>query len=1118
MTAERFRSSQPTAAAGTEELKGDSEPPRAVLRDEIRPVTALFADIVGSTALGEFLAMEEVKALVGECVTRMSEAIERFGGTVGAFMGDGVASFFGMEVAREDDQLRAALAALEVRRVVAEYAQEAQSAWGVENLDVRIGINTGRVATGPIGGNRPQVLALGDAVNVAARLQAVAEPGSIVVGGSVRKALAGRFQMERIGHIELKGRVKRVEAFVLMAETPSAPNDAQGSFIGRSAELAQFEAVLTELSSGRGQIALILGEPGIGKTRLLDEVRRRAASQILWLGANCGSIEARLPYEPFVEALRLWLGLEIGAPDLAVRVRLRAKLKDLLGDEGEELVAPLGRLLGVRPRTKNDSRLDGFPVEVQTANLHAAYKRWVTELARSVPLVLAVDNFERVDEGTAELGQELLSVTDVAPLLVVIAMRSAPGAKGWNLRVNALSEFAHRADELRLKPLSSNESKAVVAALDTHVAVGTDVASTLVARAEGNPLYLEELFNAVAGDTSTGTQVLHDESVLPPVLESLLLARIDSLPRPARELLQAAAVLGREFSKEALTYMHPIAALDGNLTTLLRADMIRERRRDPAEYSFKHGLLRDAALSTLTKQRRRVLHGRAAIAVEATCGLEVRDRVASLAWHHLASGENERALMLLEDLGERFASVHRLDEAIQILETCRAKMGDHNRGRYLRIGRRLSELRAGTGDIEGAVALIEELVRKASDPAERLDLLALKGDLLTGAGQLADAGAVLQKCLARADAGPERQRILSRMAQLSLRRQDLQEARRFLDQLDDNIPYDVELSIEIASVWAGYLAATGDFIAARTWGVQAEGLARSLGRASIELKTQRQLGVLQLLNGRVGAGFALLKEAFDRASEIGFTRGVLESGVNLVHAAYLLGELAVSEDVSRRMLDLNDAAFWEGFVKSNLAAIRFERNDFEAAEEMAHRVLSLGVQVTSPAPRIAARSVIAKVRRAEGEWESAEEELQLAMAEARLLGGRSGLLGSLRTELGELALARGDWQQALVEADAANDGLQFVEKPMHVAPRRLKGMATVRSDIEMGRSILNDVRNMCRVMEMKLEEARTLVAIGACSPSMSEAVFAQAREIFNACGCERGLIELSQARADSMQS
>lgn len=1115
MTAERVRSPQSTAT-GSDQPQVDSDSARPTTRDEIRPVTALFADIVGSTALGEFLAMEEVKSLVGECVTRMSEAIERFGGTVGAYMGDGIASFFGLEAAREDDQLRAALAALEVRRVVGEYAQEARAAWGVENLNVRIGINTGRVATGPVGGNRPQVLALGDAVNVAARLQAVADPGSIVVGRSVRNALSGRFEMERIGHVELKGRVKRVEAFALVSQTPVGYEDAQGSIIGRALELAQFEGALSELTSGRGQIALILGEPGIGKTRLLEEVRRRAASHIFWLGARCGSIETRLPYEPFVEALRLWLGLEIGAPDLAVRVRLQAKIRELLGDDGDELVAPLGRLLGVRPRTKSDNRLDGLPLDVLAANLHAAYKRWITALARSVPLVLAVDNFERVDEATVQLGEELLSVTDVAPLLLIITMRSDPVAKGWALRVSALSSFAHRADELRLKPLSSIESEAFVGHLDTRGAIGGEVASALVVRAEGNPLYLEELFNAVAGDALPGAQVLDEESALPPALESLLLARIDRLPRPARELLQAAAVLGREFSKEALKYMHPVAALDGSLTTLLRADMIRERRRDPAEYSFKHGLLRDAALSTLTKQRLRGLHGRAAVAVEATCGQEVRDSVASLVWHHLASGEDEKALALLEDLGERYALVHRLDEAIQILETCRVKMGGQNRGRHVRIGRRLSELRAGSGDVEGAVGLLDELMREASS-SERLELLTLKAELLIGAGQLADAGIVLENCLRRATAGPLRERILSQMAQLSLRRQDLPGARRLLNQLDDE-PHTPEISLEIASAWAGYLVSTGDFIAARSWGAQAESIARSLGRASVELKTQRQLGILQMLNGRVGAGFALLKQAFEYASEIGFTTGVLESGVNLVHAAYLLGELTVSEDVSHRMLALTDVPFWEGYVKSNLAAIRFERNDLVGAVELADRVLSLGVQVTSPAPRIAARSVIAKVRGAEGEWDLAEAELNLALSEANSLGGRGGLLGSLRTELGEVALARGDWERALAEAEAAGDDLQFVERPLHIAPLRLKGSATARRDLDLGRSILNDVRNMCRVMEMKLEEARTIMAIGACSRSASETLFGDAREIFEACGCARGLIELSRTRADSMPS
>ena len=228
--------------------QGTGETVSLPARDELRPVTALFADIVGSTALGEFLEIEEVKALVGACTTRIAEVIERHGGMVGSFMGDGIAAFFGMEAAREDDQLRAASAALEVRKAIADYALEAREAWGVENLNVRIGINSGRVATGPVGGSVKQVQALGDAVNIAARLEALAEPGSIVIGGSVARAIASEFEVVRIGTVGVKGRTKKVEAFKLVAAgMADAPNRRQ-PIIGRDVELGRFVAMLNDLS------------------------------------------------------------------------------------------------------------------------------------------------------------------------------------------------------------------------------------------------------------------------------------------------------------------------------------------------------------------------------------------------------------------------------------------------------------------------------------------------------------------------------------------------------------------------------------------------------------------------------------------------------------------------------------------------------------------------------------------------------------------------------------------------------------------------------------------------------------------------------------------------------
>jgi class 3 adenylate cyclase len=1077
-------------------------------RDQVRPVTALFADIVGSTALAEVLGIEEVKALIGECVTRMSEVVERYGGVIGSFMGDGIATFFGIDAASEDDQYHAALAALEMRRVIDEYAIEAKSAWGIDKLSVRIGINAGRVATGLVGGYKEQILALGDAVNVAARLQSIAEPGSIVVGESVARVLSSRFEMTQLGPVQLRGRRKRVQAYVLLAKA-DVPKRRSQPVVGRESDLARVEELVAEAVVGRGQIGLVLGDAGIGKTRLLEETRSRAGSAVLWLSARSSAGERRLPYEPFVEILRSWLGVDARSASIAVRVRLKARLSEVLGDGAHGLVAPLSRFLGLPARTKVDAQLDDLPVDVSRAALHDAYVRWIRALASKVPLVLAIDGFGDIDESTVQLGEAVLAVTDEVPLCVLVTMRPESSSPIWRMRVRALAEFAHRTAEVRLEALSISDSERFLAALDESGALTPVVRSKLTERAEGNPLYLEELFNAVAGDLSENARHRPRESELPIALEGLLLSRIDQLPTDSRCLLQAAAVLGREFSKQVLQDMNVCEDFSSALATLIRADLIRERRREPAEFSFKHGLLRDAALSTLTEQRLRVLHGLAGKSIESSYAASATEHSGVLAWHYLCSGERSKAVSYLEGFGERLMSVYKYDQAIDVLEDCRRHVPREKGDAYRRVTKKLAELRARIGDLDGATSLLDDLI-SSSEGNEKSALLALKAQIVAEAGHIEAATELVRECLTL----PAEQQVVDRLttlaAQLCLRRQDLLGAKSCLEALGVPERLAPETGFDAASLWAGYLVGVGDFTAAKPWGERAVALAQKLGKAGLEFRSTRQLGLIHLLNGRVRAGHALLRDVFDKASQLDFAVAAVESGVNLVHAACLLGEIVEAERVSKLMMGLTESPFWIAHIRSNLSTISFERGDLATAEELASQVLEAGIDSTSPAPRIAARTLLARVRMAERAWKLAERELSLAEQDAGPIAGRRGLAMMLRTYRGELAWRSGDWDSALTEADLALEESQRVEKPAHIPALRLKGTALCHLDRAEGLALLNDVSNMARVMEMKLEEARTLVAIGTWSTGISGAHLDRAEALFRRCGSRQGLREISE--------
>src|SRR5262245_22498949 len=272
--------------------------------DEMRPITALFADIVGSTGLGERLGPDEVKALVGECVTRMSRAVEEFGGVIQAYMGDGICAYFGIPAAHEDDPERAARAALRIIGVASGYAAEVEQAWGIQGFNIRVGVNSGPAAVGMVGAEDAQTVALGDTTNVAARLQGAAEPGAIAVGPGTATRLAERFVLEPLGEVAVKGRTEPVSASRLVGPRPAAEPPPGTPLFGRDAELAQLAESNADLGAGRGQVLLVVGDAGLGKTRMLAELRALSGGDVTWLDGRCLSYGAGSPYGPFVELLR----------------------------------------------------------------------------------------------------------------------------------------------------------------------------------------------------------------------------------------------------------------------------------------------------------------------------------------------------------------------------------------------------------------------------------------------------------------------------------------------------------------------------------------------------------------------------------------------------------------------------------------------------------------------------------------------------------------------------------------------------------------------------------------------------------------------------------------------
>jgi class 3 adenylate cyclase len=322
----------------------------AVATGERRIVSVLVADVVGSTAIGEKLGPERSKFLIDEVMRIMTEQVRRFDGTVAQLVGDEMLALFGVPVSHEDDAERALRAALAIQRALAQYAHEVEAAYGVQ-LSVRIGVNTGPVVVGlqqDDGDGYDPWNALGDTVNVAARLQELANEGGVLIGPTTKRQVETGFDLEELGPQDLRGVSQPLDVFRVSRVSEAEPVSPSNPLVGRDFELTVLERTMDALVEGRGAIVSIMGEPGIGKTRLIWEVRDRYRDRVRFIEARGVSYAQTFPYWPIRELLREWLCVGASTPEARVRLELKAELAHLLGkDEADDAYPFVANLIGL---------------------------------------------------------------------------------------------------------------------------------------------------------------------------------------------------------------------------------------------------------------------------------------------------------------------------------------------------------------------------------------------------------------------------------------------------------------------------------------------------------------------------------------------------------------------------------------------------------------------------------------------------------------------------------------------------------------------------------------------------------------------------------------------------
>ncbi len=637
-------------------------------------VTALFADVVGSTSLGERLDPEDFTEVVGEAVRAMAECVERFGGSVSELAGDGLLALFGAPVAHEDDPERAALTGLAIVESSREYAERLERERGISGFAVRVGLETGLAVLGPVGGgSRVEYGAMGDSLNTAARLQAAAEPGGVLAGSETHRLAAGSFEWGEPRDLELKGKLGAFRAYPVLAarDRPERRRGLAGvtaPLVGRERELRVAQHALLELAGGTGGVLAVSGEPGVGKTRLLGELRRTTGGGARWIEGRCVSYAETLPYWPLQGVLRDWLGApRVGADPSAA---LEKRTRELLGAAAADVSEPLALLLGLRPA---DPAADP---ELVQRRLYSAFAQLVRALADAAPLVLSLDDLHWADPSSLALVERLLELTDSCPVLMVLAGRPDPEQPFAQLLQRVERRAGDRMRRVALEALPEEAERGLLAGLIGTGTLPERLERRLLERAEGNPFYLEELVRSMADAgalvrTEAGWRFDREASVeVPDSVEKVVLSRVDRLPPSSRQVLGAAAVLGRRFTVALLDRV-----LDGEgtpppgLAALEAADLVREESAGPDRLlRFTHALIREAVYRSLLKRRRQELHARAADALEELFGDRLEEVVGLLALHCSAAGDDERALRYHRRAAEAARALRAFEEAIEHLD------------------------------------------------------------------------------------------------------------------------------------------------------------------------------------------------------------------------------------------------------------------------------------------------------------------------------------------------------------------------------------------------------------------------------------------------------------------
>jgi class 3 adenylate cyclase len=613
---------------------------RSALEGERKQVTVLFADLKGSMELLADRDPEEARRLLDPVLEHMMEAVHRYEGTVNQVMGDGIMALFGAPLAHEDHAIRACYAALRMQQSVRTYADEVLRSHGVP-VQLRIGLNSGEVVVRTIGSDlRMDYTAVGQTTHLAARMEQLATPGTILLTSRTLNLAEGYVSVAARGPVPVKGLNEPLDVYEMTGVGPArtrlqAARTGRGltRFVGRPAELEQLRRALELAAKGHGQVAAVVGEAGVGKSRLFYEFTHSHRTQgWLVLESGASSYARAASYLPVSDLLRAYF--KISGPDDQREIREKVTGKLLTLDRALEPVLPA--VLSLLDVPTNDSTWESLEPRDRRQQTLDAVKRLLLHESEMQPLAVVFEDLHRIDAETQAVLDAVVESLPAARILLLVNYRPEYG-HGWGSKTYY--------SQLRLDPLPPESADDLLQALLGVDATLEPLKRLLTARTEGNPLFLEESVRALVetgvlvGERGAYRLAKPVEAIeVPATVQAILAARIDRLPAEEKRLLQAASVVGKDVPLELLRAVADPGEPDlaHLLARLTAAEFLYEASLFPdPEYTFKHALTHEVAYGSLLQERRQALHAQIVEAMERLHAGRLPEHVERLAYHAL---------------------------------------------------------------------------------------------------------------------------------------------------------------------------------------------------------------------------------------------------------------------------------------------------------------------------------------------------------------------------------------------------------------------------------------------------------------------------------------------------